>query len=172
MVTLWGDPKEDKGFMTAVRQNRVMTVHQENVGAAKDFGVVGFSPGKNVAYLVFGRPLDAFEERRIIGIKYDLIESPRLKGRLVRQSEQPRTKRRGGVGKGRRVFEVPHESRRKSAEKKFEVTVRFSAYTELTQVIAAKTKGGANEAALKNLRTPDFSSAAITRKVVRTKMIE
>ena len=56
--------------MAAVRQNRVMTLNQETVGNRKDFGLVGFHPGKHASYLIFPKPLSAFNGQRM-GIKYD-----------------------------------------------------------------------------------------------------
>ena len=50
-----------------------MTIHQENVGAKKDSGVVGFAEHPHAQYLVFPKSLRRFDGRRVIGIKYELL---------------------------------------------------------------------------------------------------
>src|SRR3954464_15711520 len=69
--SLWTDPKNDREFMRAVKQNRVLTVVQES--AKKDFGELGFHQRQGALYFVFPKPLPA-EEGKVIGIKYDLAE--------------------------------------------------------------------------------------------------
>jgi len=39
-VTLWTEPEEDRDFAKAMREGRVLTVVQRNVGARADYGVV------------------------------------------------------------------------------------------------------------------------------------
>jgi hypothetical protein len=107
-VTLWVEPRLDKRFQTALRQNRVATVNQETVGSKKDFAMVGFHRGKHSSYWIFPKPLDAFEGKRIIGIDYQQLKatsslepaelSPRKKltksRRSVRQSKAVGSRRR------------------------------------------------------------------------------
>ena len=50
-----------------------MTLHQELRGAKKDFGVVGFHEEDNAQYLLFPKSLKRFDDRRVIGINYDLL---------------------------------------------------------------------------------------------------
>src|SRR5262245_61633226 len=76
-VTLWAGPKRDKDFQEAVKENRVMTVHQTTTGTRKDFGVVGFRKEKNVGYWVFPKPLDKFEGKRVVGIDYSVLKMPK-----------------------------------------------------------------------------------------------
>lgn len=77
--TLWTDPGKDADFKTALKENRVLTVHEENVGTKKDYGTVGFTRQKwrqgKGSLLVFPKSLKSFEARRVIGINYDLLES-------------------------------------------------------------------------------------------------
>jgi hypothetical protein len=54
----------------------VLTVHQENVGTAADYGNVGFEEDAQGSFLLFPKSLKRFEGRRVVGIKYDLIEKP------------------------------------------------------------------------------------------------
>src|ERR1041384_750518 len=73
-VTLWAGPKKDASFQAALRENRVLTLIQETVGTRKDFGVVGFHRDNTASYWVFPKALDAFEDKRVIGINYDLVK--------------------------------------------------------------------------------------------------
>src|SRR5688572_9975583 len=72
------DPKHDRDFMRAVREDRVLSIKQEPTGTRKDFGIVGFVPEKYVSYLIFPRSLKPFEGRRVIGIKYDALRQTQL----------------------------------------------------------------------------------------------
>ena len=74
VLTLWQDPKSDKALQRALREQRVMTLHQTVTGAAKDFGEVGFTSGAGRSHLVFPRSLKNYAGRRIVGIKYELLE--------------------------------------------------------------------------------------------------
>src|SRR5688572_6693013 len=75
VATLWQDPEKDPEFKKAIHQNRVLTVRQETVGNKKDFGEVGFQKARNVSYLIFPKPLPKTEEARVVGIKYEEVES-------------------------------------------------------------------------------------------------
>ena len=66
-------PEKDKVLQTAIRTNRVLTVHQNLTGNKADYGTVGFEPGGARQYLIFPRSLAKFREFRIVGIKYDLL---------------------------------------------------------------------------------------------------
>lgn len=70
---LWVRPKDDRVFQRAVKENRILTIHQENVGAKKDYGMVGFHEELNAQFLIFPKSLKAFADRRVIGINYDLL---------------------------------------------------------------------------------------------------
>jgi hypothetical protein len=76
VVTLWVPPEKDHSFQHALKQHRVMTVHQENVGTRADFGEIGYTAGDRSALLIFPKSLKAFEGARVIGVKYDKIENP------------------------------------------------------------------------------------------------
>lgn len=41
IITLWTDPKKDRAFTRATKENRVLTVVQEP-GTGKDYGWIGF----------------------------------------------------------------------------------------------------------------------------------
>jgi hypothetical protein len=172
-ANLWTRPEADKPFMKAVRENRVLTVKQENLGSSKDFGVVGFLREKNVSYLVFPKALDKFKDRRVIGIKYDLVQTAPPLGKVVKQRH---TEKRGW---GRGVMphewatsseaapEARHTETKSDALKKFKVTLRFISTIELTAQVDAKGRTEAGRLALKTAGSPDFTKGVITRKILK-----
>ena len=52
-----------------------MTLHQDLAGTSAEWGEVGFVKGAGIL-LLFPQSLKAFEGKRIIGIKYDLLAQP------------------------------------------------------------------------------------------------
>lgn len=70
---LWMPPAKDPVFQRAVKAHRVLTVHQENVGTKKDFGVIGFHEEPHARFLVFPKSIREFEGRRVVGVKYGLL---------------------------------------------------------------------------------------------------
>jgi hypothetical protein len=71
VYTLWQKPKADKHLQSMLKNNRVMTILQSEGGT--DFGLVGFREEKGARYLVFPKPLKRFMDRRVVGIKWELI---------------------------------------------------------------------------------------------------
>jgi hypothetical protein len=69
------DPAKDKGLQAAIKSNRVMTVHQQSGGTKTDYGTIGFEQGASRQFLLFPKTLKPFADKRVIGIKYDLLES-------------------------------------------------------------------------------------------------
>src|SRR5688572_20763918 len=67
------DPKQDRNFMRAAREQRVVSIKQEPTGTKKDFGTIGFLAEKYLTYLIFPKPLTTFADKRIVGIKYDTL---------------------------------------------------------------------------------------------------
>jgi hypothetical protein len=78
VLSPWSDPKQDRSFMKAVRDNRVVTLIQQPVIHKKDFGEIGFHRDPRAAYLIFPKPLPELEAVRVVGIKYDLMGRPRV----------------------------------------------------------------------------------------------
>ena len=74
--TLWSDPKKDPEFQRAVKASRVMSVHQESVGSKADYGTVGFKGDRQAQLLVFPKSLKPFDGRRVVGVKYDMLDQP------------------------------------------------------------------------------------------------
>lgn len=68
-------PEKDSELRKALKNHRVMTLFQQTVGNEAEHGVVGFEKGTARQYLVFPRSLRSFEGRRVVGIKYDLLDS-------------------------------------------------------------------------------------------------
>jgi hypothetical protein len=73
---LWIDPEKDATLQKAIRALRVMTVHQGAVGTKTDFAVVGYEKNVTGQILIFPKSLKQFAGKRVIGVKYDLLEWP------------------------------------------------------------------------------------------------
>ena len=72
VVALWTDPKKNREFQKALRENRVLTVKQEPAGTKKDYGRIGFFQERGVSYLVFPKSLPR-SDARVVGLKYELL---------------------------------------------------------------------------------------------------
>jgi len=82
--TLWIDPKKDHAFQSALKQHRVLSVHQETVGTQADSAQVGYRRDPQAQILIFPKSLARFSGRKIVGLKYDLLEPPRQARRSKR----------------------------------------------------------------------------------------
>ena len=155
VYTPWMDPKRDRRFQSAWRENRVLTVQQNPTGT-KDFGLVGFHKESNAAYLLFPKPLTEFEGRKIVGIAYDSVYTP-PRGRVVQPS----------AGKKRAT------PARQPGTRTFSVTVCITARLEYTEIVNATSSEAARKEALKRAesRELDFSSGEITPSVVGIKSL-
>ena len=71
--TLWQKPAQDRHLQSLIKNHRVMTIYKSDGGT--EFGMVGFQERKGASYLVFPKSLKRFENKRIIGIKWDLVET-------------------------------------------------------------------------------------------------
>jgi hypothetical protein len=83
-VTLWTKPEEDRDFMRAVKEKRVVTVVQHNVGTKKDYGLVGFYAQERATYLLFPKRIDQADETKVVGIKYEWLATAEPKGGIYR----------------------------------------------------------------------------------------
>ena len=70
---LFIEPAKDRTLQAALAAERVLTVHQETVGTSSDFATVGLTEERPGMLLIFPRSLKEFRERRVIGIKYELL---------------------------------------------------------------------------------------------------
>jgi hypothetical protein len=68
-------PAKDKTLQAAIKSHRVMTVYQGSGTTKTDYGTIGFEEGSSRQFLVFPKALNSFADKRVIGIKYDLLES-------------------------------------------------------------------------------------------------
>src|SRR5438874_946754 len=115
--SLWTDPKNDREFMRAVKQNRVLTVVQES--AKKDFGELGFHQRPGALYFVFPKRLPA-EQGKVVGIKYDLAEPKEPEDPVSAKDLKPLAKR----------AKLPKLEKRPPPTKTFNVVVRRVAAVE------------------------------------------
>jgi hypothetical protein len=72
---LWIDPSKDSVLQKAIKANRVMTIHQQATGAKTDYGTVGFEKNVSGQVLIFPKSLRSFENKRVVGVKYELLET-------------------------------------------------------------------------------------------------
>ena len=73
VYTLWQKPAADRRFQSLLKNHRVMTIQQTESGT--DFGVADFCERKGARFLVFPKSLRRFADRRIVGIKWELVKS-------------------------------------------------------------------------------------------------
>jgi hypothetical protein len=70
--TLWQKPAQDRHLQLQIKNHRVMTIQQSDSGT--EFGVVGFKERKGAIYLVFPKSLKPSENKRVVGIKWELVD--------------------------------------------------------------------------------------------------
>jgi len=73
VYTLWQKPAEDRHLQSQIKNNRAMTIQKSEGGV--EFGMVGFKERKPAIYLMFPKSLKRFENKRIIGVKWELVHS-------------------------------------------------------------------------------------------------
>lgn len=73
VYTLWQKPQSDRHFQSLLKNYKIMTVQQSESG--NDFGVVEFCERKGATYLAFPKSLKRFAEKRVVGIKWELVKS-------------------------------------------------------------------------------------------------
>jgi hypothetical protein len=73
VYTLWQKPSADRHFQSQLKNHRVMTILQSETGT--ELGIVGFKAQKGASYLIFPKSLKRFENKRIVGINWDLVKS-------------------------------------------------------------------------------------------------
>jgi hypothetical protein len=71
--TLWQKPPQDRHLQSEIKNHRVMTILKSE--ADTEFGIVGFKEQKGASYLIFPKSLKRFENRRIVGINWDLVKT-------------------------------------------------------------------------------------------------
>ena len=73
VYTLWQKPSADRHFQSQIKNNRVMTIQKSESG--NEFGMVGFKERKGASYLIFPKSLKRFENKRIVGVNWELVKS-------------------------------------------------------------------------------------------------
>jgi hypothetical protein len=146
--SLWTKPEEDAAFMRAVKQGRILTLSQEPNSKSKDSGEIGFHQKPHASYLIFPKRLEASQGVKVVGIKYDLIREPEIRGALSAKTLKtlPRKKR------------TPTREKPKKPST-FNVRVRRMATVELTISVEAKTKSEARHRAVQIAEDQSFDSA-------------
>jgi hypothetical protein len=93
---LWVDPEKDPILKKAIREERVMTVHQGLANGKADYGTVGFQKGLSGQILIFPGSLKRFADKRVTGVKYDLLEWPAVpKSQQVQKAVPPKRSAKG-----------------------------------------------------------------------------
>ncbi len=73
VYTLWQKPRQDRHLQSEIKNNRVMTIQKSEAGS--EFGMVGFKEKKGASHLIFPKSLKRFENKRIVGINWDLVKT-------------------------------------------------------------------------------------------------
>jgi hypothetical protein len=73
VYTLWQKPAQDRHLQSEIKNSRVMTIQKSDAGS--EFGMVGFKEKKGAIYLIFPKSLKRLENRRIVGINWDLVKT-------------------------------------------------------------------------------------------------
>src|SRR5207237_5234026 len=122
----------------------------------------GFLEEINVSCRVFPKSLQPFKDRRIVGIKDDLINTAGPVGRAIKPDAQAKEK------PGRKVQPAEWEPAQPTAEtpaakvkKIFKVTIRFAASADVVQKAEANSKKEAKDLALEQALMPDFRSGTV-----------
>ena len=159
VVALWTDPKRDRQFTKAVRENRVVTVIQQPTSKRKDYGRIGFDQQAFASYLVFPRPLPHANDARVIGINYELIEESTVLDPV--KVAVPRSKAKLPTQRKPALPPVPKQ-------KTFDVVVRRTARVESAFTIRASSKSAARVEALKTAKHQffDLSKAVFHEELV------
>ena len=71
--TLWQKPAQDRHLQSEIKNHRVMTILKTDAGT--EFGIIGFKEKKGASYLIFPKGLKRFENRRIVGVSWDLVKT-------------------------------------------------------------------------------------------------
>lgn len=68
---------KDSELQSALKAHRVMSVVSFITGTKKDYGLAGYVEELASQVFIFPKPLKAFDDRRIVGINYDLLAAER-----------------------------------------------------------------------------------------------
>jgi hypothetical protein len=147
VVTLWTEPKKQKGFAKAIRENRVLTVVQK-LHNQKDYGLIKFDEEAPALYLVFPRPLPKDPNARVIGINYELAEEPEVTDPVPLNQAPSRP-----APRPQPAIKPPEPQ---PVKKRFKVTVRRVATLQDEIEIEAPNQKAARAAAAEALKNKPF----------------
>jgi hypothetical protein len=161
-ATLWvADPNKDPEFKKAIAENRILTIHHVNVGNKKESGEIGFQPGGAAGYLIFPKPLLMAESTRVIGLKFEMLDEPKVKNPVKVKPAKPKPKSQPvkilkfpepEKEEEQKIPEPKPEAKKPEPKAKplarFKITVEYSANATREIEVEAKTAAEATEAAL------------------------
>jgi hypothetical protein len=110
---LWIDPSKDSVLQKAIKANRVMTIHQQATGAKTDYGTVGFEKNVSGQVLIFPKSLRSFENKRVVGVKYELLEAASAPTPVPEYQESTKVQPPKPVEKSKPKKSKPKESKPK-----------------------------------------------------------
>lgn len=153
-----------------------MTITQKDGAKGADYAEPGYKPGRGAAYIVFPNPLIKFTDKRIVGIKYDLVKSTGPLGSVI-TPEPPQPRRTAKTPptepESPKAHLPPRMAQRQreqaASAKHFLVTIRVRAETEISVEVAAQSRHAARESALAKARVPDLSRGEVTRTIVKVR---
>ena len=96
---LWAAPAKDKALQKALKEQRVMTVHQTAVGTKADYGTVGLAKAAQGQILIFPHSLADFEGKRIVGVNYDLYADAPVKAPAAKRAKKKAPAKKSKVPK-------------------------------------------------------------------------
>jgi hypothetical protein len=135
------EPKRDRHFMRAVREDRVLSLKQEPTGKKKDFGIVGYLRERHVSYLIFPKPLTRLKGQRVVGIKYDALRETSL------ITPKPNT-----MARGRSTKPAAPPKKPKPRPKRFAAIVRLTATNDVQITVEAMNEKEARTKAVSAAR--------------------
>ncbi len=161
--------------MRAVKENRVLSIRQEPTSKHADFGVVEFDEQHHNTYLVFPKPLTAFLDARIVGIKYDALDnSSFVTGKAASlklpkaRADKPRITTpvsRPPAVRARREPKPEPPRRVEPQPKEFRVRVRVTTVAEKDVTVKAMTKTEAKKKAQAEVESDGDVRAVSVSKV-------
>jgi hypothetical protein len=146
---LWEQPSQNRSFMHAVKENRVLTILQR--GGKADSGRIGFQESHHALYLLFPKPLPKQPEARVVGIRYDLIKEPEVKD-PVKPGQRKAVKKRAEQSIEPALF-------------KFDVQIQRTAVIHTTVRVSAVDKTDAQKLALKQIEHEDFKPDRVQNSI-------
>jgi hypothetical protein len=91
---LWMPAEKDKELQKAIKEQRVMTIHQSAVGTRADFGRVSYEKTAQGQVLIFPRTLAKFAGSKVVAIRYDLYADAPVPATAERlKADRPRVKK-------------------------------------------------------------------------------